>query len=880
MRFLIFLLLFCLTVPLAAEDFRNWHSPDTLKNPEGKELTKKQRRRAARSGANADFARSAERKKADDLYSNLGFMEAADYYEDLENAEMSGTVQSKLANSYRLNAQYEEAEYWYSQMINETDTPEDYMNYALVLQSNGKCEDAVRWYGEYLRTSGDRDRNFITDCDQTEAFKISKNVSVENMADLNSPDLDFSPIQYQNGVIFTSNRDNSTGISVNRDKWTKGNFTDIFYAEKDENGNLREPQAFDGEINGKFHDGVTTFNIPGTLMIFSRSNKKGRSEEGIKDLKLYSSEKKDDYWTEPVELNINDKEFASAHPTLSADGRRLYFASDRPGGYGGMDIWVSEKLGNRWQNPKNLGPSVNTSGQEIFPFISEEETLYYASNGHRGVGGLDIFAINKTDESDETTWSIRENLGAPFNTEKDDFGFTINTDGESGYFSSNRAGGQGGDDIYEWEGELNEKIAQNTRRKICVYDQDSGDRLPGVDVTVIETAGQGTILNGSGNDLFLKLKPLTPDNKEFVLTLVSDNNEMVDERKTYTTDKSGNFRYEVNPDRNYILLTEDPQFENYREKISGARLFSESEYCLSVSKKSCLLLDGKVINETYNSRIPAAKVYLFNKCTGETTEAVSDDNGEFDFCLECGCEYEVIARKNNFGEGREKVTTLIPDCAAQTAAGAKIPLSAVIKMKINNGTPDFSAINPGGAAGVPDAYGYPSVGGNEPTYIFATPNMLNGSEPLPTRGMTRAELNRYFTGKDTPDFAEGQVIKLSNIYYDFDKSYIREDAARELNHVFDLLSSYPSMHISLLSHTDARGKDAYNERLSRRRAESAMLYLVNRGISPSRLTYEGFGENRLVNECTNGVNCDELQHQMNRRTEIKITRFNESGVRR
>lgn len=871
MKHITVIFLLCCTTTLFADDYRNRHVLDTLKNPEIKKLTRKERRQAARAAARSESRKlSGERKKADDLYENLGFMEAADYYENLESTQQSTYVQTKLANSYRLNAQYEESEYWYAQMINETSNPDDFINYALVLQSNGKCEDAVRWYGEYLKVTMDDNRDFITDCDQLEVFKESKNVAVSNVEALNSGALDFSPIQYKDGVIFTSNRGTKNGISVNRDKWTQGSFTDIFYAKKNSDGEITKIEAMDDEVNGKYHDGVTTFNKPGTLMIFSRSNKKGRNEEGIKDLKLYSSEYKNDYWTEAVELNINNKEFASAHPTLSADGRRLYFASDRPGGYGGMDIWMSEKLGSKWQEPKNLGPTVNTSGQEIFPFISDQETLYYASNGHRGLGGLDIFAVNKTDESDETTWSVRENLGVPFNTEKDDFGFTMNNDGESGYFSSNRTGGKGGDDIYEWKGSLNEKIAQNTRRKICVNDAATGERLPGVDVTIVETTEQGKVLNSQSNDIFLKLKPLNADNKEFVLTMVSDNNETVDGRAMYETDSKGSFLYKVEPNRNYVLLVENPKFENYREKISGAQLFAEEEHCLAVTKKTCLLLDGKVVNETYNRRIPNAKIILFNKCTGETTEEVSDDNGEFNFCLECGCEYEVIGRKNNFGEGRADVTTIIPDCAEKVSTGADVPLNAVVKMNVAGSYTDV--VEPKRTPiGIPQPYGATP---NSPTYIFATPNMLNGTEPFPTTGMTTEELNRYFTGKSTPDYTEGQIIKLSNIYYDFDKAYIRKDASRELDYVYQLLTTYPSMHISLISHTDARGRSSYNERLSRRRAESAMMYLVNLGISPKRLIYEGFGESKHVNDCEDGVNCDEMQHQMNRRTEIKITRFN------
>jgi outer membrane protein OmpA-like peptidoglycan-associated protein len=316
------------------------------------------------------------------------------------------------------------------------------------------------------------------------------------------------------------------------------------------------------------------------------------------------------------------------------------------------------------------------------------------------------------------------------------------------------------------------------------------------------------------------------------------------------------------------MFVENPKYENFKEKVSGTKLFSSAEHCFPITKKNCLVLDGTVINEVYNSRIPNAKIFLFNKCTGETTEEMSDENGEFNFCLECGCEYDVIGQKINFGEGRADVTTIIPDCAQNIALGVDVPLSTVVKMKVSE--PNIASID--------NVVALNPNNGSGPIYVFATPNMLNGNMPFP-KGMTPEELNRYFIGKDNPAYEEGQVIKLSNIYYDFDKSFIRKDAGLELDYVLQLLRTYPSMHISLMSHTDSRGNDGYNERLSKRRAERAMLYLVNKGVSPSRLTYEGLGEKQHVNDCEDGVDCDEMRHQLNRRTEIKITKFNNPNVR-
>ena len=864
------ILLLSLTA-FAHRDFDGIISVDTLKSPEGRELTKKEQRLLKRQGnavQRGDFTLSTTKKKADDLYQNLAYMEAVDLYEQLEGVEMNEFVMGKMANSYRLNGDFEEAEYYYSQMINDTENAEDFLHYAQVLQSTGKCEDAVRWYGEYLTRTMDKNREFILDCDELEDFKVSEQVKVVNLIELNTEDLDFSPVQYKNGLVFTSNR-GTDRLAVARDKWTKDHFTDLFFAKVGSNGNIGDIESMGSEINGKFHDGVATFNRAGTMMIFSRSNKKGRSKEGTKDLKLYSASKTGDAWDNVVELNINSAEYASCHPTLSADGRRLYFTSDRPGGYGGMDIYVSRYAGGKWLEPENLGPMVNTSGNEIFPHIAQDETLYFASNGFRGIGGLDMYAIKKSDVQDETTWSIRENLGEPFNSKKDDFGFTMNQDMESGYFTSNRVGGVGGDDIYKWEGKLNEDIAANTTKRACVYDEATGERLPDVEVTVIETTEKDPLFETESSDMLLTLKPLNNENKEYVLSIVQENNEQVDKRDEYTTNQQGTFRYKVNEARNYIMVVDNPTYEPVREQVSGVKWMKENEYCITVRKRNCVVLDGNAINKKYKSAVPNAKIYLFNKCTGETEEVMSDADGLFNFCLDCDCDYEIVGQKENFSEGRATVSTRNIDCMGSIDAG--VPLAATVELEVG----DFTVPRPGIASGGPGNYPY-EPGVTNPTYIFATPDISKGF-PFPG-GFTPENLNRYFLGTDNPAFKEGQVIKLSNIYYDFDKYNIREDASRELDYVYQLLVTYPSMHISLMSHTDSRGTDGYNERLARNRANSAMQYLLNRGISAHRLTKEGVGERQHVNRCANGVKCDELEHQMNRRTEIKITRFSEPGV--
>ena len=224
----------------------------------------------------------------------------------------------------------------------------------------------------------------------------------------------------------------------------------MFYAAKKETS-FDKPKAMKGDVNEGYHDGVATFSTPTKTMFFTRTSRE-KSEEGeIKQLKIYSAKGDTDNWEDTEELNFNNKEFSTCHPTLSTDGQRLYFSSDRPGGFGGMDLYVSQKIGSKWADPVNLGPTVNTSGNEIFPFVDARDKLFFASNGHKGLGGLDIFVVEKSDNTDENSFADRKNLGKPFNSKKDDFGFYINESETGGYLSSNRPGGAGADDIYEWK---------------------------------------------------------------------------------------------------------------------------------------------------------------------------------------------------------------------------------------------------------------------------------------------------------------------------------------------------------------------------------------------------------------------------------------------
>ncbi len=274
-------------------------------------------------------------------------------------------------------------------------------------------------------------------------------IIITNETEINSIFQEYSPAFYQNGLVFIA-----SNPAVNAEKKEDDNTgkatTSLFFAAGNGKGSLQKPLTFAEELTTKFYDGPLSFSKDGNTIYFTRTNlrrgKPIKAKDGLVKLKIYAATKKDNKWGNIFELPFNNAEFDCAHPSVSNDGRRLYFSSNRPGGFGGMDLYVSTLINGKWSDPVNLGPKVNTDKNEIFPFIHADGKVYFASNGHKGIGNLDIFSTMKTD----TGWLKPLNLPEPINSRSDDFGLIVSADKKSGYFSSNRASGKGDDDIFNF----------------------------------------------------------------------------------------------------------------------------------------------------------------------------------------------------------------------------------------------------------------------------------------------------------------------------------------------------------------------------------------------------------------------------------------------
>ena len=374
------------------------------------------------------------------------------HFMSIEDTMTSEEIANK-AMRFREQGNLKKAELYFSKLVYLTDDPMHLLDYAKILKKNGKCKTALFWFKKYAGIKGKDQKSvnkfhFNCNSNSLEANKeLSKHIKIKNLTTLNSPDLDFSPTICKSGVLFTSTRQEGKVIKK-YDANMGENYTDLYFAQVSKDGEIGEVEKLKGEINGKYHDGVACFNADASRIYFTRNF----YEEGAKNAKLSicTATKQDGKWVNVREIELNMKGFSSCHPAVSKDGKRMYFSSNRPGGFGGMDLYVTTKVNGKWSEPINLGININSEKNEIFPSISSYDILYYASNGRNTMGGLDIFMSQKVFNEDERSWMNAYNMGAPFNSTADDFGFVADDSGFKGYFNSDRNKATQ-DDIFSWE---------------------------------------------------------------------------------------------------------------------------------------------------------------------------------------------------------------------------------------------------------------------------------------------------------------------------------------------------------------------------------------------------------------------------------------------
>ena len=390
--------------------------------------------------------KSSEELKGDKYSFSYSFDKAIDSYTHVKQLSLDG--QRRLAEAYHKIDQNIQSEETYLKLISAQEgiLPEDYYNYAMILKTNGKYVEANKWMDKFIELKPNDLRAKDYAANKNELTNLLKDVGkykIEHL-NVNTDALDFGTSYYKNKVVFASSRV-TPGSSVKKYNWTKKPFWDMYIAEVDK-GQLQNPEIFNKSMNGKLHDGPACFSNDGNFMAFTRNNYHVKSKARVVELQIWFSSFKDGKWSKPTPFVYNNTAYSVGQPCLTPDGNTMYFASDMPGGFGGVDLYKTTKDTNgEWQKPINLGDKINTEGDEMFPFLEDKSgTFIFSSNGRFGLGGLDIFISNLNG----TEFSQPYNAGFPLNTQFDDFAAIVDDKMNKGYFSTNRSGGSGGDDIY------------------------------------------------------------------------------------------------------------------------------------------------------------------------------------------------------------------------------------------------------------------------------------------------------------------------------------------------------------------------------------------------------------------------------------------------
>ncbi|MDO5971502.1 OmpA family protein [Flavivirga aquimarina] len=467
------------------------------------------------------FAQYGSQKRADNLFNKFSFVNAVQVYHNLIEKDFNADYATRqLADSYAFMRNPDSAVVYYKKVVEQHNVPiAYYYNYAQALRGIKEYKESRVWMKRFKKAGGEiNDERFLKDADFINSIFNAKQQYFLTKVNFNSKYSDFGAYEHDGLIYFASAR--NEGVSTKHVYgWNGEPFLDIYATEKNANDSIVDHKSkLKGSINSIFHDGPITITKDGKTIYFSRNNFNknvlGKDEEGMTNLKIYKASLIEGAWTNIEELPFNSDAFSNGHPALNKDETKLYFASNMPGGFGGTDIYHVEINSNgSFGSPQNLGNVINTDKNERFPFINSEGVLFFASDGHPGLGLLDIFGT-VLDKNNNIISVL--NLGVPVNSSKDDFSFFMNEDGLSGYFASNRNGGVGSDDIYAY------------------------DRIPQLKI-------QGTITDITTN------KPVP----NAIVTLLDSNNNQIAHLET---DENGQYEINIDRDSDYVLNIKKDDF--------------------------------------------------------------------------------------------------------------------------------------------------------------------------------------------------------------------------------------------------------------------------------------------------------------------------------
>ncbi len=539
------------------------------------------------------WGQAGKLKKADNYFNRLSYAYAAELYEELIGSEVdSPALKSKLAYSYLKMDNYTKSVEYYSKMIESSEAkPQDYYDYAYVLKQTGNYAESDKWMNKYSQsaTADLRGQLFLSNTAYKSRIEKSQAFfSLENLG-LNTAVADFggyyNPLQNQ--MYFITARKKK--IFVKKEwSWNANRFLDLYTASVGTDNKLGEVKRV-SKVNTKFHEGPLTFSPDGKRVYYTRNNvskgKKRRDGQKIQNLKLYIADiDEKGKWINEREFPYNSKDYSVGHPVLTPDGKTMYLVSDKPGGIGGADLYkVTVSDNGTFGEMINLGNKINTEGQEMFPFIDSQERLFFSTNGHPGLGGLDVFVAFL----EKGTVGKIHNLGLPINSQFDDFAFNMSKDFKTGFLSSNREGGKGGDDIYA--------------------------------VKLIRPFVFGVTIKGTAKD---KKGGIVPFAK---IDLKDDKGKVLE---TVTADENGAYSFEAEYEKNYGL---GGSKTDYFDGKNSASTFTDEQVVISdvvLEKDPGLSLYALITDKKTGLPLEGVQVYLVDNMTDKSKKIVTPVTGD------------------------------------------------------------------------------------------------------------------------------------------------------------------------------------------------------------------------------------------------------------
>lgn len=762
------------------------------------------------------------------------------------------SIMEKLADCYRMTGDLEKAEIWYrNALVNGNQNTSCRLNYAKVLQSNGKYQEAKDQFVLYEEITGEYalGDKYIASCEMAMKLKDDRNrYEIQPVSRLNTNYSDIIAINTRDEIVFATRGKRSEIGSLHSGKpKSEDSDYDFYQASKHSDGTIAEIKPVKGGINSPYDD-VSAVKMPGSdLVLFTRASEEAPSKkktvgnnEAVREVKILGAKKMGKKMEQVGDLPVNFSDGNSNfHPAVHPNGDMIVFASDRPGGQGGTDLYMIRRVEGKWSKPENLGPSVNSGGDELFPTFNKQGHLFFASDGNVGYGGLDLF----TADYDDGQWSGTTNMGAGINSPKDDFGIIWDASNSSGYFNSNR-NPHSGDDIYTFK------------------------RTPGI---------TGQVFDG------LTREPLAGS----IVRLKDINGN----EKIIISDGIGQFSEPCKDNTGYLVTIDAPGFHTWRDTFWTKSIPQGRDINLDVylEVEQMFEMNGMVHDQADGKRLGNADIEVIQDSRVQRHLNASLDSADYRLRLKPGEDYTVIFKKPHYVP--RIVNLSLTNFRGVEVRKRNVPMVLGEYILING------SIVEDGTAGTPISHAsIQIVNNNTQEVVDSAMSLKNGTfwvaipwDSISNYSIISAKEGYFATSKhiqvrdsnevtiniamQDADFGLDNSLKV--IHYGYNQTSLDMISKKDLNEIYFFLMRNPSAKLEVRSHTDSRGTSKYNLELSRRRSESVVKYIQARKPIPSeRFISWGFGEEFLLNDCVDGVPCDEKSHALNRRTELKVV---ESG---